>query len=104
MIYISLDKLLEFPIRRDKCDDENANEHFINGIESVLEYAKNLPKEDVTEVRHGKWIEKDGVVFCSECGKPASYSGGCHFTRTFYYDYSEHCHNCGTIMDGKGNV
>lgn len=37
------DKLQEFPIRANRCDKEHANEHFINGIETVLEYAEQLP-------------------------------------------------------------
>lgn len=47
---------MQFPIRRDHYDRENGNEHFINGIESVLEYAENLPAADVAP-----------VVWCKEC-------------------------------------
>ena len=41
--YIERGALMQFPIRRDHYDRENGNEHFINGIETVLEYAENLP-------------------------------------------------------------
>ena len=48
--YIKLEALKDFPIRKDHCDKERANEHFIFGIESVLEYAENLPAADVVPV------------------------------------------------------
>lgn len=51
--YIDLDKLKEFPIRADHYDKEHGNEYFINGIETVLEYAEQLPTTDVEPVRHG---------------------------------------------------
>lgn len=38
------------------CDKERANEHFIFGIESVLEYVQNLPAADVAP-----------VVRCKDC-------------------------------------
>ena len=44
------DKLQEFPIRANRCDKEHANEHFINGIETVLEYAEQLPAVDAETV------------------------------------------------------
>lgn len=52
--YIKLEALKDFPIRKDRCDKERANEHFIFGIESVLEYAENLPAADVAPVVHCK--------------------------------------------------
>ena len=50
------DKLQEFPIRANRCDKEHANEHFINGIETVLEYAEQLPTVDAKV-----------VVYCKDC-------------------------------------
>lgn len=55
--YIKLEALKDFPIRKDRCDKERANEHFIFGIESVLEYAENLPAADVAPVAH--WVLTD---------------------------------------------
>ena len=49
--FIDREALMKFPIRRDHCDKEHANEHFINGIETVMEYAENLPTADVEPVR-----------------------------------------------------
>lgn len=43
MRLIDADKLQQFPIRANRCDKEHANKHFINGIESVMEYAELLP-------------------------------------------------------------
>ena len=48
--YVKRAAIMEFPIRKDHCDKERANEHFIFGIESVLEYAENLPAADVVPV------------------------------------------------------
>lgn len=55
--YIERGALMQFPIRRDHYDRENGNEHFINGIETVLEYAENLPAADVAPVVH--WVLAD---------------------------------------------
>ena len=55
---IRLGDLMKFPIRIDHYDRENGNEHFVMGIESVLEYAENLPTVDAVE-----------VVRCKDCAK-----------------------------------
>lgn len=55
--YIDREELMKFPIRRDHYDRENGNEHFINGIETVLEYAENLAAADVAPVVH--WVLTD---------------------------------------------
>ena len=49
MRLIDLDELLKFPIRLDKYDKKNGNEHFVFGIETVLEYAENLPTVDAVD-------------------------------------------------------
>lgn len=97
--FIDRETLMKFPIRRDHCDKEHANEHFINGIETVMEYAENLPAADVEPVLHGRWercfedwrrqIEGDK---CSACG--FEYYGAC--IRRFLY-----CPNCGAKMNPK---
>ena len=93
--YINREAIMKFPIRKDHCDKEHANEHFINGIESVLEYAENLPAADVAPVVHGRWIEQEkytfGVMYdCSICGDRILDNG-------HSWNY---CPNCGAIMDG----
>lgn len=54
--YIERGALMQFPIRRDHYDRKNGNEHFINGIESVLEYAEQLPT-----------VDAEVVVYCKDC-------------------------------------
>ena len=76
--YIDREALMEFPIRANRCDKEHANEHFLNGIETVLEYAERLPTvyaEVVVRCRDCKYSrllnknEKeqlvDGVLMCT---------------------------------------
>lgn len=91
--YIERGALMQFPIRRDHYDRKNGNKHFINGIESVLEYAENLPADDVAPVVHGRWNNMDGYKtrkVCSECGWDVPEYGK-------FYSY---CPNCGAKMDG----
>lgn len=59
--YIKRAAIMEFPIRKDHCDKERANEHFIFGIESVLEYVQNLPAADVAPVERCR-----GCKHCEE--------------------------------------
>lgn len=90
--YIERGALMQFPIRRDHYDRKNGNKHFINGIESVLEYAENLPSADVAPVVHGLWNYMDGYKtrkVCSECGWDVPEYGK-------FYSY---CPNCGAKMD-----
>lgn len=48
---IDLDALLQFPIRANHYDRENGSEEFVFGVESVLDYAENLPPAYVEQ----KW-------------------------------------------------
>ena len=69
--YIKREKLMEFPIRRNHYDRKNGNKHFINGIETVLEYAENLPAADVAPVVRCKDCKHHydcGVQFCDRLG------------------------------------
>ena len=50
--YIKLEDLMNFPIRRNHYDKEHGNEDFIYGIETVLEYAENLPVTNIMQ----EWI------------------------------------------------
>jgi len=42
--YVLLKDIHQFPIRRDHYDKENGNDHFINGIETLMEYIDALPR------------------------------------------------------------
>lgn len=72
--YIEREALLKYPIRRGNYDTKNGDIHFINGIESVLEYAKSLPPADVQEVVRCSecihiWLHSSGYYHCSVMGK-----------------------------------
>ena len=63
---IDADLLMKFPIRLDNYDKEHGNEHFVLGIESVLEYAEQLPTVDAVPVvrcKDCKFIHDKG--FCT---------------------------------------
>ena len=66
MRLIDGDKLQEFPIRANRCDKEHANTHFLNGIETVLEYAEQLSTVDakvVVRCKECKWAGGDFVCY-----------------------------------------
>ena len=89
--YIDRAALMEFPIRANHCDKEHVNEHFIFGIETVLEYAEQLPAADVAPVVHGQWIMHDDefglTCECSVCHIETMGDG-------------KYCPNCGAQMNG----
>lgn len=74
MRLIDTDALKEFPIRANHCDKEHANEHFLNGIETVLEYAAQLPT-----------VDAEVVVRCKECRKFKTYA--CRMVASGYDDF-----------------
>ena len=93
--YIDADKVLQYPLRRDRCDKEHAEPHFVNGVESVMEYIEYLIEEepaDVQEVRHGKWEEirdargqLEGWIH-AECGREVK-------------SKESYCPHCGAKME-----
>ena len=42
--YVCLNDIKQFPIRKDHCDKEHGNPHFIYGVETVMEYIDTLPR------------------------------------------------------------
>ena len=90
--YIERGALMQFPIRRNHYDRKNGNKHFINGIESVLEYAENLPAADVAPVVHGRWIYKgdSDMWVCSRCGRSVNADPE---------GIDLYCYHCGAKMD-----
>lgn len=98
--YVEREAIMEFPIRKDRCDKEHANEHFIFGIESVLEYVENLPAADVAPVVHGQWDGND----CTVCKLPWKYNMVQDADDWGYFDpMPDYCPNCGAKMDGGDN-
>lgn len=99
MRLIDADKVLaEFPVRRNHHDEKHGNMHFINGIETVMEYLDEIAETfpiDARSVRHGKWKHVAGMNSkCSECGR---YFPVKEFdSRPFDINY---CPNCGAKMD-----
>mgnify|MGYP001480028946 CR=1 FL=1 len=97
--YIERAAIMEFPIRKDHCDKERANEHFIFGIESVLEYVENLPAADVAPVVHGRWIHLGGDEWCcSACGFVITTDG------SWDKPTKKYCEDCGARMDGDDDA
>ena len=92
--YIERSALMQFPIRRNHYDRKNGNKHFINGIESVLEYAENLPAADIAPVMHGKWIHESNsdAWVCSRCGRGVNNNPE---------GIDLYCYHCGAKMDEK---
>lgn len=88
--YIERGALRQFPIRRDHYDRKNGNKHFINGIESVLEYAENLPTADVAPVvrcedcEHAERYERADGTAGYYCGHPQNtFTYGEYWDRAF---------------------
>lgn len=103
MSYISREKLLAFPLRRNgkHLDKKHANPHFVNGIETVLEYAEALPAENVKPVIHAQWKHCPRKVFAQD----GSYSlvmdttcSACNWKIAEGMD-SPFCPGCGARMD-----
>ena len=51
---IDLDQLMKYPLRRgsEHCDEKNADPRFLNGVESILEWAQTLP----TLTPENEWV------------------------------------------------
>ena len=98
--YIDREELMKFPIRRNHYDKEHGNKHFIYGIETVLEYAKNLPAADVTQVRHGHWIYHPDDLFPNDSTQECSY---CHAEESLTLYNENYCPNCGARMDEEAS-
>ena len=70
---IDLDQLMEYPLRRgsEHCDEKNADPRFLNGVESILEWAQTLP----TLTPPNEWVrvydrlpEPGERVLATDCG------------------------------------
>lgn len=70
---IDLDQLMKYPLRRESehCDEKNADPRFLNGVESILEWAQTLP----TLTPPNEWVsvydrlpEPGERVLATDCG------------------------------------
>lgn len=89
--YVKLSDLMNYPIRLDHYDKEHGNEHFVFGVESVLEYAEYYATSDVAEIKHGRWVLWNRGLYIHKCSV-------CECKPSFKTNY---CPNCGAKMDGK---
>lgn len=57
---IDLDQLMKYPLRRESalCDEKNADPRFLNGVESILEWAQTLP----TLTPPNEWISVEDEI------------------------------------------
>ena len=67
---IDLDQLMKYPLRRgsEHCDEKNADPRFLNGVESILEWAQTLP----TLTPPNEWISVEDEI-------PSDDDGGLEF-------------------------
>lgn len=87
--------VLKFPIRRDHYDRENGNPHFINGIETVMEYIESLPSVETAPVVHAHWER-----FTHPSG---THGIRCNHCKTTNGRKSKRCPECGAHMDEEVN-
>lgn len=99
--YIALEHLQKFPIRRDHYDKEHGNEHFVFGIETVIEYAECLPPAEVEGIKYARWhtladYKYRRIVECTNC------HGDFEFSKKMYtqIDILPRCPKCGAKMLG----
>lgn len=93
MRLINLDSLLSYPIRRSNYDKEHGSEEFINGVESVLEYAMELHVYEADRPNTATWKDESSyrmLYRCSACGNAESHpyffcsKCGCEMTDVDY--------------------
>lgn len=67
----------------------------------LVEDIEKIPAADVVEVCHGRWIDEDGEMVCSECRIriPEMYSNA---DSIMQYE-CKFCHACGAIMDKESS-
>lgn len=88
--------VLKFPIRRDHCDMENGNPHFINGIETVMEYVEYIPAAEAEPVVHAHWVPVECGTLCSACMRV--FDSHFEIRRSVCLEMKR-CPDCGAHMD-----
>lgn len=76
MRLIDLDALLTYPVRRSNYNEELCSDEFINGVESVLEYAMECHIYKTGRANTATWKDESSyrmLYRCSACGNAESY-------------------------------
>lgn len=60
-LFVKLDDIKRFPIRKNHYDKVNGNEHFIYGIECVMEYIEELPVYNLPDIIHIESYKEEPV-------------------------------------------
>lgn len=90
---IDLDQLMKYPLRRgsEHCDEKNADPRFLNGVESILEWAQTLPT-----------LTQPEIVYCQYCiHHEDGYTHWCNKWEHTCLDDSEFFCKYGRKKDGK---
>lgn len=82
---IDLDQLMKYPLRRgsEHCDGKNADPRFLNGVESILEWAQTLP----TLTPPNEWVSVEDSIPCS--GKRVLATDGSFVGEAWYTSFSK---------------
>ena len=82
---IDLDQLMKYPLRRgsEHCDEKNADPRFLNGVESILEWAQTLP----TLTPPNEWVSVEDSIPCS--GKRVLATDGSFVGEAWYASFSK---------------
>lgn len=82
---IDLDQLMKYPLRRgsERCDEKNADPRFLNGVESILEWAQTLP----TLTPPNEWVSVEDSIPCS--GKRVLATDGSFVGEAWYTSFSK---------------
>ena len=85
--YIERDAFIEkcTTILPDKSSD------YKDGVFNAIKIANALPKADVKEVVHGKWINDGDTLICNKCGTA--------YEHPIFHSGWNYCPDCGAIMD-----
>ena len=68
--------------------------------EDAADCIRNMVASDVSQVRHGRWLDKGEYAVCTECG---GRSGIQHDGVEPIPLMTQFCPNCGARMDGGTN-
>lgn len=56
----------------------------------LIYHVKGIPKVDVKQIKHARWIIFHGYNYCSECGRG-------------FYERTPYCPGCGAEIEGTIN-